>query len=180
MVSLIVRLVLPAIIKHGSLWQIRIIIVYRCSLLMAHFVGKFGEKGSKNGQFNYPWDVAVNSEGNIVVSDTRNHRIQLFNLEGQFLNKYGFEGALWKHFDSPRGVCFNNDGHIVVTDFNNHRLLVIHPDFQSARFSGNRRFRQWPIPTTSGGSHRSRGEYHRCRLQEPSDTGFPGKWELSV
>ena len=101
------------------------------------FLLKFGEKGTKNGQFNYPWDVAVNSEGKILVSDTRNHRIQLFGPDGVFLNKYGFEGALWKHFDSPRGVAFNHEGHLVVTDFNNHRLLVIHPDCQSARFLGS-------------------------------------------
>ena len=32
---------------------------------------KFGEKGSEPGQFNYPWDVAVNSQDSILVSDTR-------------------------------------------------------------------------------------------------------------
>ncbi|KAK1880651.1 E3 ubiquitin-protein ligase TRIM71 [Dissostichus eleginoides] len=101
------------------------------------FLLKFGEKGTKNGQFNYPWDVAVNSEGKILVSDTRNHRVQLFGPDGSFLNKYGFEGALWKHFDSPRGVAFNHEDHLVVTDFNNHRLLVIRPDCQSARFLGS-------------------------------------------
>ena len=35
---------------------------------------KFGEKGSGNGQFLYPWDVACNSKNQILVSDTRNHR----------------------------------------------------------------------------------------------------------
>ena len=52
----------------------------------------FGDKGSKDGQFNYPWDVATNSRDQILVSDTRNHRIQLFTAHGEFLNKYGFEG----------------------------------------------------------------------------------------
>uniref|UniRef100_A0A8C5R959 Uncharacterized protein n=1 Tax=Laticauda laticaudata TaxID=8630 RepID=A0A8C5R959_LATLA len=75
--------------------------------------------------------------GKILVSDTRNHRVQLFGPDGVFLNKYGFEGTLWKHFDSPRGVTFNHEGHLVVTDFNNHRLLVIRPDCQSARFLGS-------------------------------------------
>ena len=74
------------------------------------FILKFGERGSKIGQFNYPWDVAVNSDNNILVSDTRNHRVQLFSPDGVFLNKYGFEGALWKQFDSPRGVAFDHQG----------------------------------------------------------------------
>lgn len=95
----------------------------------------FGEKGSRCGQFNYPWDVAVNTECQIVVSDTRNHRVQLFSPEGTFLRKYGYEASpnMWKHFDSPRGVAFNPEGKVVTTDFNNHRLVVIDPDFINAK-----------------------------------------------
>ena len=52
----------------------------------------FGEKGQKNGQFNYPWDVACNSKDQILVSDTRNHRVQLFSPNGEYIAKYGFEG----------------------------------------------------------------------------------------
>lgn len=95
----------------------------------------FGEKGSRCGQFNYPWDVAVNAECQIVVSDTRNHRVQLFSPEGTFLRKYGYEASpnMWKHFDSPRGVAFNPEGKVVTTDFNNHRLVVIDADFVNAK-----------------------------------------------
>ena len=96
----------------------------------------FGDKGNKNGQFNYPWDVATNSRNQILVSDTRNHRIQLFTAHGEFLQKYGFEGREWKHFDSPRGVCFMPDDQIVVTDFNNHRLLVVNQELTTAQYLG--------------------------------------------
>ena len=37
----------------------------------------FGERGNLNGQLHYPWDVACNNEDCILVSDTRNHRIQV-------------------------------------------------------------------------------------------------------
>lgn len=99
------------------------------------FLLSFGEKGCRCGQFNYPWDVAVNSECQIVVSDTRNHRVQLFSPEGVFLRKYGYESApnMWKHFDSPRGVAFNPGGNVVTTDFNNHRVVIIDADFMHAR-----------------------------------------------
>ena len=96
----------------------------------------FGEKGSKNCQFNYPWDVATNKRDQILVSDTRNHRICLFTADGEFINKYGFEGREWKHFDSPRGVCFMPDNQIVVTDFNNHRLLVVNQELTAAQYLG--------------------------------------------
>ena len=85
----------------------------------------------------------------ILVSDTRNHRIQLFQPNGDFVTKYGFEGNMWKHFDSPRGVCFTPSDHVVVTDFNNHRLLVIQSDFQSAKYLGKEvRFFGSPYPLT--------------------------------
>ena len=90
----------------------------------------------QHGQFNYPWDVACNSRDEILVSDTRNHRIQLFSPNGEFINKYGFEGREWKQFDSPRGVCFTANDQIVVTDFNNHRLLVVSNDFSRAQYLG--------------------------------------------
>ena len=42
------------------------------------FVGKFGTHGSKLGEFNYPFSVAVLSNDQIVVSESNNHRIQIF------------------------------------------------------------------------------------------------------
>ncbi len=80
--------------------------------------------------------MACNSRDNILVSDTRNHRIQLFSPNGDFLTKYGFEGREWKQFDSPRGVCFTESDQAVVTDFNNHRLLVVMADFSRAQYLG--------------------------------------------
>ena len=42
------------------------------------FVGKFGTKGSKLGEFDEPRSVAVLSNDQIVVSDSKNNRIQIF------------------------------------------------------------------------------------------------------
>ena len=80
--------------------------------ISGEFLLMFGEKGSGNGQFMYPWDVACNSKNQILVSDTRNHRLQLFSPNGDYLAKYGFDGQMWKHFDSPRGICFTADDQV--------------------------------------------------------------------
>ena len=48
-----------------------------------------GKKGKGDGQFNYPSGVTLDSKGNIIVADTNNHRIQIFNAQGQFLRKWG-------------------------------------------------------------------------------------------
>ena len=34
------------------------------------FSSSFGSHGSGDGQFNYPWDVAFDSTGNVYVADT--------------------------------------------------------------------------------------------------------------
>lgn len=40
------------------------------------FLLKFGSNGEGNGQFNAPTGVAVDSNGNIIVADWGNSRIQ--------------------------------------------------------------------------------------------------------
>lgn len=77
-------------------------------------------------EFQYPWDVATNSNGHILVTDTRNHRIQMFTSMGHFITKYSFESFYNRHLKShitPRGICFTPDGDILVTDFENHRIM---------------------------------------------------------
>jgi hypothetical protein len=42
------------------------------------FIQKFGSNGTGDGQFSHPYGVAIDANGNIVVADTVNHRIQVF------------------------------------------------------------------------------------------------------
>ena len=49
----------------------------------------FGKKGSGHGQFQHPRGVAVDGEGNILVMDNANNRIQKFTAEGHFPKTVG-------------------------------------------------------------------------------------------
>ena len=51
----------------------------------------FGTHGSGQGQFDCPCGIAVDGEGNILVIDFRNNRIQKFTAEGQFLAEVPWE-----------------------------------------------------------------------------------------
>ena len=42
------------------------------------YVKSFGKWGHKDGEFNDPYDIAVNDDGHVYVSDTRNNRVQVF------------------------------------------------------------------------------------------------------
>ena len=42
------------------------------------YIKSFGKKGDKDGEFGGAYGVAVSDEGYVYVSDTDNHRIQVF------------------------------------------------------------------------------------------------------
>jgi len=46
--------------------------------LSGKFVSKSGKQGSEIGEFDIAISAAVLNDGRIVVSDFRNHRIQIF------------------------------------------------------------------------------------------------------
>ena len=84
----------------------------------------FGQKGSSDGMFYFPWGVAVNENVEIAVTDRKNHRIQVFSSNGTHLRSFGKKGNQPGQFDEPTGIAFLN-GNILVVDRNNHRLQIL-------------------------------------------------------
>jgi len=56
------------------------------------FVNKWGGKGDADGLFNIPASIAVDFRCNVYVSDFYNHRIQVFDCNGNFISKWGVKG----------------------------------------------------------------------------------------
>lgn len=75
-----------------------------------------GSRGVGAGQFNFPYDVAVDNEGYIYVVDSGNFRIQIFSPEGKFINTFGSVGSLPGQFSRPKGLAIDSEGHIYVVD----------------------------------------------------------------
>jgi len=84
----------------------------------------FGSYGNGNVQFNNPYGVTVNSNGNIVVSDSFNSRIQIFDSEGKFISTFGSRGNGNGQFKNPKGMTINSKGNIIASDSNNHRIQI--------------------------------------------------------
>ena len=51
------------------------------------FIERWGSSGSDNGNFKFPSGIAVDLSGNVFVTDTYNHRIQIFTNNGDFVTK---------------------------------------------------------------------------------------------
>ncbi|KAL1506022.1 hypothetical protein ABEB36_005459 [Hypothenemus hampei] len=83
---------------------------------------KFGQLGPSKGQFNSPHGFCLGVEEDIIVADTNNHRIQIFEKTGSFKFQFGIpgkdEGQLWY----PRKVAvMRSSGKYVVCDRGNER-----------------------------------------------------------
>ncbi|CAJ0941132.1 unnamed protein product, partial [Mesorhabditis belari] len=78
---------------------------------------KFGEFGVMEGQFTEPSGVAVNAQNDIIVADTNNHRIQVFDKEGRFKFQFGECGKRDGQLLYPNRVAVNKmTGDFVVTE----------------------------------------------------------------
>ena len=94
------------------------------------FIDKWGEAGKDAGQFHEPRGVAVDPEGNIIVADSANHRIQktaigtttFLERPGLPVMQFGSHGTGTGQFDMPTGVAVDGDGNILVADTLNHRI----------------------------------------------------------
>ena len=92
------------------------------------FALQWGTKGTDDGQFNFPQDVAVGPDGSVYVSDAgndidqSNNRIQKFTSDGVFVLKWGTEGRGNGEFHSPKGVTVGPEGYVYVTDTLNQRI----------------------------------------------------------
>lgn len=90
--------------------------VFRFDLDTYKFKGTFGTKGPESGQFNNPTNIAVAKNGNILITDTLNFRVQIFSPEGVFLSAFGSAGDSPGHFARPRGIATDSDDNIYVVD----------------------------------------------------------------
>lgn len=78
---------------------------------------KFGEFGVTEGQFTEPSGVAVNAQNDIIVADTNNHRIQIFDKEGRFKFQFGECGKRDGQLLYPNRVAVvRTSGDIIVTE----------------------------------------------------------------
>jgi DNA-binding beta-propeller fold protein YncE len=107
--------------------------------------------------------LAIAQDGRIVVADSGNHRIQVFDAQGNFLMMWGSSCDLYAEgqpgcidpdgdgplqlgdgqFHEPWGVAVDGQGHIYVADTWNHRIQ---------KFSSEGKFlKKWGFFASTGG-----------------------------
>jgi DNA-binding beta-propeller fold protein YncE len=84
----------------------------------------FGSSGTAPGQFQGPSALAIRSDGNFVVTDQYNNRIQVVNQEGDALLTFGKQGTGEGEFNQPIDVEVDENDNMYVTDSINSRVQV--------------------------------------------------------
>ena len=69
--------------------------------------------------------LSVNKSGHLMVCDTGNHRIQVFEVDGKFVGKFGIRGSNLGEFSSPQSLAVLSNGRIVESDVLNHRIQIL-------------------------------------------------------
>jgi len=98
-------------------------------------IKSWGGPGTSNGKFSHPNDVAVDSTGNVFVTDGYNHRIQKFHLSNVcpagtiqvtigicFVKSWGMEGTGDGQFGYPHGIVIDSTDNVFVVDRWNMRV----------------------------------------------------------
>ena len=98
---------------------------------------KFGARGSQPGFFTWPRGIAVGPDNTIVVADSSNHRIQIFDEQGQNRFWIGGYGNGEGEFDCLAGVAVNRIGQFIIADRYNHRIQIFDPSGHFLRTFGS-------------------------------------------
>ncbi|WP_051313744.1 T9SS type A sorting domain-containing protein [Sporocytophaga myxococcoides] len=110
---------------------LQIVLLFYCITTWAQqpfqYVSKWGVTGSEAGQFRQPRELLVDRDGNIVVLDVNNFRVQKFTPEGEFLSQFGRGGEGPGMLNGPTGIAVNSKGEIYISDNFNHRIQKFIP-----------------------------------------------------
>jgi DNA-binding beta-propeller fold protein YncE len=81
-------------------------------------VARLGSRGMELGKFNFPTYVAVDSQGQLYVSDSLNFRVQQFGSDFMPIRAIGKKGDMPGYFSTPKGLALDSHDHLYVVDAN--------------------------------------------------------------
>lgn len=98
------------------------------------FVNAWGGKGSEPGQFSDPTGIAV-AGNEVFVADSRNGRVQVFDLDGKFKRQFGKPGEKAGELGRPMNLTIHG-GELYVPEYFNDRIQVFGLDGMPRRIIG--------------------------------------------
>ncbi|XP_070551134.1 uncharacterized protein [Ptychodera flava] len=82
-----------------------------------------GCHGSKPGQFKHPSGIAVNQNGDLIIADKSNRRVQVIDWYGKCKRKNVFDK--YEGVFRPRDVALSSEGVYIVTDHGEMKVMAV-------------------------------------------------------
>ncbi len=86
-------------------------------------VFKFGKKGNGEGEFQFPYGITGDKDGNVYVADLYNAKISIFTPKGKFLKYFADENKKTDFLKSPAGLRIYNEK-LYITDVQNNKVMI--------------------------------------------------------
>jgi sugar lactone lactonase YvrE len=166
----------------GSVTTSPATLIVASPLTIITLAGQAGSSGSADGtgsaaRFNRPSDLAVDSAGNVYVTDTNNHTIRMITPAGIVSTVAGLAGSSGSvdgtgtaaRFNYPTGIAVDGSGNLYVADTNNHSIRKITPAGAVTTFAGQ--------PGIPGSADDNGGA---ARFNAPSDVTVDGASNVYV
>ena len=104
--------------------------ILSCSLLLLQpievsaevFLSSWDSEGSREGQFDNPWGISIDSSNNVYVVDMHNSRVQKFTSDGVFITSWGSETLQY-----PKNIHVSPNDNVYVVDTGSHSIQVFTP-----------------------------------------------------
>jgi sugar lactone lactonase YvrE len=85
------------------------------------FIDCWGKTGTGPGEFDVPHSLVIDPEGNLLIADRSNARIQVFNRDGKFIRESPYPGT-------PCGLCIAPDGKLWLAHGHDGRIFALGND----------------------------------------------------
>ena len=92
------------------------------SLFPMKFENAYRAEDSSNEELSPPSGLCFSHDGNLLLSDDFNHRVQIYDSQFNLLNSFGSKGKEPGQFQYPKGIAVDPEGNIYVADSWNHRV----------------------------------------------------------
>ncbi len=97
-----------------------------------------GTRGTVEGEFNLPRDVAIGRDDNLYVTDSGNFRVQVLDQQGTPVRSWGSPGRHLGQFTRPKGIAADASGNIYVVDAAFGNFQIFTPEGELLLFIGSR------------------------------------------
>lgn len=99
-------------------------------------IGTVGGKGSRDGQFSSPADIAVHNNY-LYVADAGNARIQMLDREGKYINSFGNQQRDKGNISKPVAITFDKNNNLYVVDEELNKVVKMDSAGSFVREFGN-------------------------------------------